>query len=236
LEVCSRRPVVLPVDARVDAFVSAMVLGLHTPAARGIYQLKLDLPFWSTKSADQLKVFQEELRWTIPDDHAGEQCNVAEMPPTQIAALLNKPGRAPMLTKNAVEASPGTVKSMRDGFESESRIAYLKELLSAAVSWGAALVALVALVYAVHMFYSRLYATTPGRQTLSLLGPMMVQVLIGGAGIGVGVTMVIDSSLWPGIFLVPAVGVILLCECWSWLRANLMARRNARVMDPAPQH
>jgi hypothetical protein len=223
-EACSRRPVVLPVDARVNAFVSAMIIQLHTQAARGIYQLTLDTQFWDSGPADQLVSFQEELKNTIRYDHAGERCNAAEMSSTQVAALLNKPGSAPLLIQSAATASPSAVKSMRDDFESQSRSAYLSDLMFAAVRWGTSLAALVALVHAIHMFYARLYGAASGRRTVSLLWPMMIQLLIGGVGVAAAVFQSFD--MWPGVFLVPAVMVILLSECWSWFRAHRLARRD----------
>jgi len=122
LPACSRRPVVLPVDERVNAFVSAMVIELHPPAPYGIYQLTLDTRYWGSALEDEFERFLEELGNTIGYDLAGYRCSAAAVSGKQIAGLLSKPGRAPLLIQHAAAVSPDEVKSMREDFESQSGI------------------------------------------------------------------------------------------------------------------
>jgi hypothetical protein len=120
LPACSRRPVVLPVDKRVNAFVSAMVIELHTPAAYGIYQLTLDTRMWGSALEDEFAGFLEELGNTMGYDLAGYRCSAAAASGTQLAALLNKPGSGPLLIQRAADLSPDAVQSIREAFESQS--------------------------------------------------------------------------------------------------------------------
>jgi hypothetical protein len=120
------------------------------------------------------------------------------------------------------DASAEAVAGLRRTYESDARAAYWKSILFSCVFWSSAVIALLALIASVRMFFARLHSTP--RKLRHLLAPMGIQLVVLLAGMMMAL-FAMTGLFWPGLLLVPVVPVILACEGGAWLMKMLAEKR-----------
>jgi hypothetical protein len=221
---CSRRPVVSSVDGYVDAFVSDIVLVVHGPKPRGLYQLTLTRPYWNDKNDTQHARLMAELEHSLPRDERGAACKPEGMSAAQVVALLNKPGSKAKVVQLTADGSERAIQAKREEFESAARMERIKNILLELGYWGSAVLVLLAFIHSVHLYFSRLYGARPRTGRVPLLGPVAIQLAIGVAG--VAATFISPVGFWPGSLLVPAAVAVLMCEGWARLAVARTRKEN----------
>lgn len=214
-QMCDRRPVVEVVDRQVGEFISKIVTEMRSPGANGLYQLTMSAPYWSEAGQSKYERLMEQLQQAIPRDESGARCKVGELSAAEIAVQLKKSETDGILVHVSKDETSQGVDARRQAFEADEFQGKLKSVLFGVTYWGSAVVALLALVQSVYLYFQRTYRPSQGKRWVALLVPVAIQLAVGGIGIGVAMSM---HDLWPGSLLVPAVVLVLLCEGWTSFR------------------
>jgi hypothetical protein len=112
------------------------------------------------------------------------------------------------------DASPEVLASQRAQYASAERWAYWKSILFSSAFWSSAVIALLAFIASVQMYFARLYSTQAPRKLSGLLVPVAIQLAVGCAGLVIAL-FGLTGLFWPGLILLPAVPVILVSEGWA---------------------
>lgn len=134
------------------------------------------------------------------------------------------------VTLISTNASPAAIAAVRAKFVAAERAQYLAAMRSSILSWGSSAIAVLALIYSVHVYFRTLYNPVSPRRWSPFLLPLAVQFTLGGVAAVVLLKSII-GQFWPGLVLVPAVPVILVCEGWALFLKLRDEKRNAVACD-----
>lgn len=210
---CSRRPVVGDLGPSAGTYLSKLVMAASEPNPRGLYMVKLPFRYWHDlkPNTDEgiIEIIDESL---LRVDRTAQGVRTMDM--AEVAKLLSKRFNGQWITLVEVESSVQSVAKKRAAFETDALKEKVKSTLFWMASWLTALLALLALVHSVHMYFSRLYSGSSEKGRFALLTPLSIQFAIASIGVAVAFSMPF-VDFWPGILLVPAVIPILLAEGWA---------------------
>lgn len=109
------------------------------------------------------------------------------------------------VTLLGADASPDRIAALRRDYEAAEKTAFWHATLVSIAFWVSSIIALLALMFSVYMYFRRL------RGRASLWMPVALQLLVAGIGVAMAL-MSLFGPFWPGVLLVPAVPVILAVE------------------------
>jgi hypothetical protein len=225
---CSRRQIVEEADAQVSAYLGKLATEIYPSDARGLYLLKLSSQYWGAPKPDKFDRLMDELQESLPLTSDSEQCKPREMSVAQIGSLLTKKDAKVSLLLATEAFTPQAVAAKRAVFEAEETYGLLQSILPAVLYWGSSMIALLALIHSVHLFFVRLH-DKHRKGSPALWIPVATQLAI--AAVGVGAALLYPIGFWMGSLLVPAAVVILLCEGWARLRVGSTAPCPSGVSD-----
>lgn len=204
---CRRRPEIQELDR-----TTAMLLArLMPPQSRGIYTVDLPVDWISTFDDHASASLSTRLEWVSGLGRALKGEDPINVAPEHLRELLTQ-----VVGPRWLVRSPDgtTLAAVRSGFEREARREWLVDHAKRSGFWLSFLIACLVLVRSVHVYFLRLYRTDRARG--SLLEPIVMQLLVGAAG--VFAVWFEPFTFWPGTALVPAVVVLLPAQAWARLR------------------
>jgi hypothetical protein len=217
---CSRRQVVEDADPQVSAYLGKLATEIYPSDARGLFLLKLSSQYWGAPKPNKFDRLMDELQESLPLTSDFEQCKPRDMSVAQIGGLLTEKDAKVSLLLVTDAFSPRAVEAKRADFEAEEKHGLLQSILLSVLYWGSSIIALLALIHSVHLFFVRLY-DKHRKGSFALWIPVATQLAI--AAVGVVAAMLSPSDFWMGSLLVPAAVVILLCEGWARFRIGSTA-------------
>jgi hypothetical protein len=214
---CSRRPVVEDVDPQVAAYLASLLAASGGTAPDGIYELRFPGRYWWRRSGTAWEDFKENLDSALRYEQRLHCVGPAK--PDEVVQLMNKQHPGWLLRRPDLTAA--SLRTEREALERDATLQHVLTVLAWFANWASALLALLALVHSVHLYFSRLYAQ-PGPPPLRrLAAPLVIQGLICLAGVA-GIPLAL-GFVWPAIVLLPAIVVLLLAEGWARFRRKRTA-------------
>ncbi len=226
---CSRRPVIANPDTQVDAFLGLLVKEVRKSEARGIFEIKFDGGYWDAATPDTPEIFFKLLKGSVQIDEKLKCSDIRVMPLGELIPQLNEQRGESWLVQRAEGTSVKEIAALRAGFETKALQQKIIGIAGVSVNWLSSLLALLALIYSVPLYFSALYGTSQQKRRAALLTPVAIQLAVGA--LGVGAALVYPFDVWPGTLLVPAALVILLAEAWAKFRLRRHHHHQAARAD-----
>lgn len=212
---CSRRPAVEDVDPKVGAYLVSLLLASAGSGADGVYELRFPISIWWRRDSGRWEDFKTGLDGSLRYEE-GPHC-VGDLKPAEMSALLDK--KHPGWLTHRADMAPGGLPALRRSLERDALMQHLLVVLAWVAYWSSSLLALLALVHSVQLYFSRLYADVEPPKLRRLAGPLGMQ--LGLALLGAAALFAIPIYMfWAGSLLVPTIVVILLAEGWARFRSG----------------
>jgi hypothetical protein len=224
---CSARPVVADPDTQVSAFLGALVQAAHKPEVRGLFEIKLSTRYWARSTLESPDGFFESLKNSVHLDEQWKCSDIRLMPLSELIPQLKEQHGESWLVQRVEGTSAKEIAALRADFETEALQQQLIGIAGVSVNWLSSLLALLALIYSVPLYFSALYGASQPKRRAALLTPVAIQSAVGA--LGVGAALLYPFDFWPGTLLVPAALVILLTEAWAKLSLRHQAARAHEV-------
>jgi hypothetical protein len=217
---CGRRPVVDSINREIGSFLGKIVMEARPANSSGLYMITLSSRFWGRANPNTPAGLSEVLDESLLRYDGRDKLDFASMPPSKIVELFNKHHGAHWLVHVTSDPTPQAVEAKRSDFEAEAIKEHAISIMLAIAYWLSFLVALLALIQSVHLYFLRLYDAGARKSSTALLTPVMIQLAI--LVVGIVPVFVAPSGLWPGTLLVPAAIVIMFAEGWAkfWRRRS----------------
>ena len=199
---CARRPIVIDDNESVSSYFSPHVAKLASSGS-GLYKLTIPFRYWKYELITGIQQFRkklnEEFYYLLTNPDTGEKSTELDID----SFLSSDVGGVSFEFVGLLDDS--IVHKIKENRVSDQYLGLVKYLLYALIYWGGFLVCLSALVYSVNRFYKNLYLTSKVDKTSLVIQSLVL--VISSAGF-----MTISWDIWVGVFLFPAVVVLLICD------------------------
>lgn len=217
---CERRSRVLEVDDDIGKFIVPIVEAA-SPPPQGLYELRFRNPYWFKGENVSFAALLRNLDQDNPNRADPDGASIALLSPTAARERLDRTYGNKWLTKVSGDSSAEGVAEQRVQLERIARNEHLLSVALLASRWGGSLVALILLIYSIHLFFLRLHAEH-GKRWRSLLIPVGMQVAIGAACVS---SIWLADDPWPGVVLIPALATVLLAQGLAVVLRRYASRR-----------
>ena len=180
----------------------------------GLYKLTIPFRYWKYEPITEIQRFRkklnEEFYYLLTDSNTGGKSTELDVD----KLLSNNVGGVSFEIVGLLDDS--IIHKIKGDRTSDQYLGLAKYLLYVLIYWGGFLVCLSALVYSVNRFYKNLYLTSKVDKTSLVIQSLVL--VISSAGL-----MTFSWDIWIGVFLLPAVVVLLISEIWIVFTKKLKA-------------
>jgi hypothetical protein len=223
---CGRRSHVQAVDPRVAEFLGSVVQAGKTSGAGGVFEVRLEKPhYWAARAGteDPFDSLKENLSTELFRYNRRKRVELTALTASDVVDLLDERYGMKWLESAPGVATDEALLVKRKHYESAAARELFESTLRWTAYWLSFVVATLAFIHSVHLYFARLYARSASTSKWRFAMPLAIQVtvaLLGGIALFGG-----RFDFWPGSLLLPAAITVLLAETWATYRSRTPRRQ-----------